>query len=228
MFVGPSRYAAGVLAERSTPGSGLHLLDDGFQHRKLARDVDIAVLHRNDFSERLLPDGRLREGFASLRRAHILVLREEDAELEATVRERGLRQPIWWMERRMEVPAAQSGGGVLRDCTAGGILFRRAKACGVQLAAMRAWRDHHRYMEADMAELVELRRQHEAEAFLTTEKDRVRLAPGAMRVLEGTAPVQPVRLMVRLRQEAAAMEQLRTLLATAGDGPGGCGAAPGA
>jgi len=67
VFVGASRYRAGLLAEAEGPA--VHLLDDGFQHRELARDVDIVVLHRSAFAERLLPAGRWREGFAALARA---------------------------------------------------------------------------------------------------------------------------------------------------------------
>lgn len=215
VFVGPGRYAAGVLAEASSPLPGLHLLDDGFQHRQLARDVDIVVLHRSDFTGRLLPAGRLREGFASLRRANILVLREEDADLEAGLRACGLQQPIWWMERALEVPAVQR---VVAFCAIARPeeFFSGVRAGGVQIMAMRAWRDHHRYTETDTAELVELQRQHGAEAFLTTEKDRVRLAPEALRMLEAAAPVKAVRLRVRLREEGAIIADLCALLPSAG------------
>ncbi|HZZ38882.1 MAG TPA: tetraacyldisaccharide 4'-kinase [Acidobacteriaceae bacterium] len=217
VFVGPSRCAVGGLAENSVAGPGLHLLDDGFQHRQLARDVDIVVLHRGDFSERLLPAGRLRESFVSLRRAQILVLRGEDADLEAALRARGLRQPVWWMERRLEIPVVQR---VVAFCAIARPeeFFSGVRSAGVEAAAKRSWRDHHLFSEADIAELVELRRQHDAEGFLTTEKDRVRLGPEAMRTLESAAPVHVGRLTVRLREEAAAMEQLCALLATGGGG----------
>ena len=207
VFVAPSRYAAGVLAEESLPGPGLHLLDDGFQHRRLARDMDIVLLHRSDFTARLLPAGRLREGLASLRRAHVLVLREEDTDLEPALRERGFRQPIWWMERRMEMPAVQRAVAFCAIARPEEF-FSEIRNAGVQVVAMRAWRDHHRYSEADLAELVELRRQHEAEAFLTTGKDRVRLEREALRMLQKAAPVQTARLTVRLRDEAEVVSQL--------------------
>jgi tetraacyldisaccharide 4'-kinase len=222
VFVGSSRYAAGVLAEGAAAGAGLHLLDDGFQHRQLARDVDLVVLHRSDFSARLLPAGRLREGFESLRRAGILVLREEDADLEAGLRERGLRQPIWWMERHLDVPKVQRGVAFCAIARPEEF-FSGARDQGVQVAATRSWRDHHLYTEADAAELVELRRQHGADAFLTTEKDRVRLTPETLRLLEAAAPVHGTRLRVRLREEAAAMDQLSALLTAAGGAPNRAG-----
>lgn len=68
--------AAGIielLADR--PDVDCIILDDGFQHRRLARDLDIVLLDasRDPFVDRLLPAGRLREGVASLRRAHIAI-----------------------------------------------------------------------------------------------------------------------------------------------------------
>jgi tetraacyldisaccharide-1-P 4'-kinase len=84
---------------------------------------------------------------------------------------------------------------------------------------MRAWRDHHRYTRADIAALIELRRQHQAEAFLTTEKDRVRLVPEHRRMLEGAAPLHAARLVVRLRDEPAAIDQLLALLPVAWQEP---------
>ncbi len=212
VYVGSSRYAAGLLAEAGLAGPGVHLLDDGFQHRGLARDVDIVVLHRSDFAETLLPAGRLREGFTSLRRASLLVLREEDRDLETVLRSKGLRQPVWWMERRLEVPA-----GILRTLAFCAIarpedFFRGLRSQGVAIAATRSWRDHHRYTSPDIAELVELQRQHDADAFLTTGKDLVRFSPQQRRELGSAAPIHAAQLTIRLEGEAAAIDHLLTLL----------------
>ena len=57
VYVGDSRYEAGMLAERDAGSPRVHLLDDGFQHRQLARNVDVVVLHRGDFADQLLPAG---------------------------------------------------------------------------------------------------------------------------------------------------------------------------
>jgi tetraacyldisaccharide 4'-kinase len=211
VFVGSSRYRAGMLAEAGVAGPVVHLLDDGFQHRELARDVDIVVLHRSDFTQRLLPAGRLREGFSSLSRAQILVMRQEDRALEAELRGRGLTQPVWWMERRLEVPEI---GRVIAFCAIAREeeFFSALRSRGVAVMAMRAWRDHHHYTEVDIAELIELQRQHEAEAFLTTEKDLVRLQPEQRRMLESAAPLHAVKLLVTLADEAMAIQQLCGLL----------------
>ncbi len=73
VIVGEYRYAAGVFAEKKF-GPQLHLLDDGFQHRSLARDFDIVLVTPEDARDRLLPAGRLREPLSSLRRADAVVL----------------------------------------------------------------------------------------------------------------------------------------------------------
>ena len=75
VVVGESRYAAGRIAEEKFP-TEMHLLDDGFQHRSLARDFDIVLIGEGDFEDRLLPVGRLREPISSLRRADTIVVAE--------------------------------------------------------------------------------------------------------------------------------------------------------
>ena len=211
VYVGASRFGAGHLAESMSAAPALHLLDDGFQHRQLARNLDIVVLHRGDFTDGLLPAGRLREGFSSLARAQIVVLRAGDEDLEAELRRRGFAGPLWWMKRRIVAPVvarAVAFCAIAREEE----FFAGLRSCGVGVAAMRAWRDHHRYEERDLAELIELCRQHAGEAFLTTEKDLVRLSPDQRRMLESAAPLHTAKLTVRLRGEAAALEQLRALL----------------
>jgi tetraacyldisaccharide 4'-kinase len=73
VVVGESRYEAGRLAEKNFE-SQLHILDDGFQHRSLARDFDIVLMSGGEFEDRLLPSGRLREPLSSLARADAIVL----------------------------------------------------------------------------------------------------------------------------------------------------------
>src|SRR5215831_11569217 len=72
VIVGEDRYEAGQFAER-TFGVQFHLLDDGFQHRALARDFDIVLVTPEDTRDGLLPSGRLREPLSSLSRADAVV-----------------------------------------------------------------------------------------------------------------------------------------------------------
>ena len=60
VLVGANRYLSGRLAERRF-GATVHVLDDGFQHLELARDVDLLLVYEDDLSDRPLPGGRLRE-----------------------------------------------------------------------------------------------------------------------------------------------------------------------
>ncbi len=90
VIVGESRYAAGQLAEKKFE-SQLHILDDGFQHRSLARDFDIVLIAGPEFDDRLLPLGRLREPLSALERADAIVLPAELAiESAALAREAGM------------------------------------------------------------------------------------------------------------------------------------------
>src|SRR6202047_3182957 len=73
VVVGEDRYKAGRFAEARF-GPQIHLLDDGFQHRGLARHFDIVLVTPEDARDRLLPGGRLREPLGSLRRADAVVL----------------------------------------------------------------------------------------------------------------------------------------------------------
>jgi tetraacyldisaccharide 4'-kinase len=211
VYVGASRYAAGLLAERETGGKGVHLLDDGFQHRQLARDADIVVVHASDFAERLLLAGRLREPLSALRRTSVIVLRSEDAALEREVRELGVEAPVWWQHRRLTVKARERAiafCGIARPEE----FFAGLRALGLELAGARAFRDHHRYDDTDMEDLLRMRRETGAGVCVTTEKDLVRLSAEQRGRLAAEMDLEAARLMVELADEAAAVEQLLGLL----------------
>ncbi len=128
VYVGASRYEAGLLAEHNASSPGLHLLDDGFQHRKLARDLDIVVVHASDFVESLLPAGRLREPLTSLKRASAIVLRSEDRRVEAELRRRGISVPVWIQHRRLAVEFVTRAVAFCGIARPGGVFFRAAFA----------------------------------------------------------------------------------------------------
>src|SRR5258706_46232 len=68
VLVGADRYLSGTLAERRL-GATVHLLDDGFQHFALARDVDLLLVSEEDLADRPMPAGRLRERLDAARAA---------------------------------------------------------------------------------------------------------------------------------------------------------------
>lgn len=214
VYVGASRYEAGLLAERDAahPPFGIHLLDDGFQHRKLARDLDIVVLHASDFVEGLLPAGRLREPLSALRRAQIVVLREEDRGFETELRRRGIAAQVWIQTRRLVVEPDLGRAVAFCGIARPDEFFAGLRAQGVDIAATRAIADHQTYSPAEIDRLAGLVARHNAKCLVTTEKDAVRLTAEQRQKLEQAAPLRLARLEVVLHDEAAAVEQLRALL----------------
>lgn len=211
VYVGASRYQAGLLAERHAQTIGVHLLDDGFQHRKLARDMDIVVLHASDLEETLIPAGRLREPLAALNRASAIVLRAEDRALEPRLRKRGIHAPVWVQHRKLvveDVTSTVAFCGIARP----GEFFAALQSQGIQLAAAIALRDHQHYTNAELDRFAATLRQHGAQCFLTTEKDAARLTPEQRARLEQTAPLRVARLQVSLENEPAILARILDLL----------------
>ena len=177
VYVARERYQAGMLAERAADARScrVHILDDGFQHRQLDRDANILLLNREDWDDRLLPAGNLREPRSAAKRADVIAIPDAEAGLEEELRRWGWKGPLWRVRRRMDVP--QVAGPVVAFC---GIarpeqFFAGLEAAGLQLAGRIAFRDHHRYSDADMERLYRAARAPGAGALVTTLKDRVRL-----------------------------------------------------
>ena len=172
VIVGEDRYAAGQFAEQ-TFGSQAHLLDDGFQHRRLARDFDIVLLTDQDLHDSLLPIGRLREPLSSLSRAHAIVLMDgvalPIAFLCARDKACGACRAALFRRRRLMRVLRFAASPVRR------ISSPALRNGGVRLVGTREFRDHHAYSAADIQLLLRLRRQSGAMAFVTTEKDAVNL-----------------------------------------------------
>ena len=193
VVVGEDRSEAGHFAEARF-GVQVHLLDDGFQHRQLARDIDIVLVNSKDLGDRLLPAGNLRESLPARRRATVLAVPVEDDAAVAWLRGLGLTQAVWRFRREMVVP--EVAGSVVAFC---GIarpeqFFLGIVATGVTIAARRVFRDHHRFRAADLLEVERMADRSGARAVLTTEKDRVRI--GDLAVHLGPAPLLTVGLNI--------------------------------
>jgi tetraacyldisaccharide 4'-kinase len=212
VIVGEDRYAAGRYAEAKfselTPAHRspwLHLLDDGFQHRWLARDFDIVLVTPTDASDTLLPTGLLREPLTSLDRADVIVLTENTAleSLPEFVR----KKHIWRATRQMEVP----NNAPKRPIAFCGIarpdrFFDGLTQCGVTMAKGVQYGDHHPYSPPDIRQLLALKAEHNADGFLTTEKDILNLA--AKDLLKELAPLEVVRLSMRLDDPQKAVDTI--------------------
>ena len=219
VYVGASRYQAGLLAERqAAQGSGsmagihlLHLLDDGFQHRQLARTVDIVVIHPADITERLLPAGRLREPLSALRRAHIVVLRDNDTTTLPRLGQLGFTAKVWRVRRTLAVPALAGPSFAFSGIAHPAEFFQALRAAGVTLAGTLAFRDHHPFRLADLARI---RAQSAgAQTLLTTEKDWVRLTPQQRAELAAHRSFHPVPLRAELGNPDQCRADLAQLLA---------------
>jgi tetraacyldisaccharide 4'-kinase len=204
VYVAAERFEAGLLAERSAlSGFGLHLLDDGFQHRQLARDVDILLLSSADLSDHLLPAGNLREALRAAERADVFAIPADEPEVADWVKSRGWKGTVWRVRRRMDVPHVD--GPVAGFC---GIarpeqFFRGLEAAGLRLAARVAFPDHHRCTAGDLERVTLAAQKAGATALVTTEKDRVRL--GAM---TASLPIVTIPLRIEIDEERAAIDWL--------------------
>jgi tetraacyldisaccharide 4'-kinase len=224
VYVSADRYRAGQLAERQAhTAQPLHILDDGMQHRRLARQVEIVLLLQADMRDGLLPAGNLREPLSSLRRADILVLREEDAGLEAAARRLlgpAAHTPLFWQVQRtlrfktMEgllVPAPQRS---LAFCALArpGDFFQSLRKHGCDPLNEICFRDHHFYTAREMEALAGHAYAHNASHFVVTSKDACKLTPDLLAILTKTAPVIVADLVTTIQNKEKCAAELTALL----------------
>jgi tetraacyldisaccharide 4'-kinase len=199
VIVGEDRYEAGLLAEKSS-GPQLHLLDDGFQHRSLARDFDIVMVTPEDTRDCLLPGGRLREPTRSLARADAIVLTGGTSENSFP-----LDGKLVWRARRGILPKDVPPRPVVFCGIARPKNFlAQLRTAGIEPVAEAFYRDHHAYTERDVQELLKLRQQSEAGGFVTTEKDAINLG-GYMAALR---PLAVVPVKMELMEAANAVDTM--------------------
>lgn len=191
----PDRAASAAVAVEEL-ASQLLLLDDGFQHRRLARDLDIVLLDASEpFGfDHVLPRGTLREPAGGLRRAQVVVLSRADM-LDAAARE-AIRRRVTklnpaaaWCEVEHR-PAALLASDGSREPLAGLAQQPVVAFCGIgnpagfrhtlaalncRVAAWREFPDHHAYARDDVEELAALVRANEAAYAICTRKDLVKL-----------------------------------------------------
>jgi tetraacyldisaccharide 4'-kinase len=203
------------------------VLDDGFQHRRLARDLDLVLLDATDElagQGYLLPRGLLREPLSSLRRAHAVLLTRCDQatpEACAALRERVARlAPAALLtettHRPVELVNAEGGRAdldllrgrpVAAFCGIGnpGAFLRTLADLGAPPRDFRTYADHHPYSRADVEALRAWGRAQAADALLvTTQKDLVKLPVGQL----GGRPLWALRVRLAFRAGQADLERL--------------------
>jgi tetraacyldisaccharide 4'-kinase len=202
VIISKKRFDAGMLGERQF-GSELHLLDDGFQHRQLARDFDIVLLTSQDTKDKLLPAGRLREPLAALERADTVVM-YDDLPLPPGVSVK----TIWRAHREIDVSKVPPGAVAFCAIARPHNFFRELKNAGARCAAELAFRDHRAYIADDITKLRELAKQSSANGFVTTEKDLINLGPFA----EQLSPLHVVPLRTTIKDADSVVQTLLSTL----------------
>ena len=189
VLVSSSRHLAGRLAERRYRSS-VHLLDDGFQHLQLRRDVDLLVARAADLTEALpMPAGRLREPVDAVRDADALIVFDESQESVRELAdrfgiERGFSAVRVLEDARLFEPIGRQVpvNPAARVLVVAGVavperFFDDVRGLGWTISGRLTFRDHHPYAAADVEKIMESARQVRADLVLTTAKDAVRLAP---------------------------------------------------
>jgi tetraacyldisaccharide 4'-kinase len=196
VVVNPNRLAGAAHARRVYHADCL-VLDDGFQHRRLRRDLDIVLIDALDpwGGRRLLPAGRLREPLANLRRADWLIITRTNQVDPTLVQEivaelhthapgvpvsKAAVAPSGFISGNghVEPPAALAQHRVLPVCGIGNptsftrLVGELARIIGEPLI----FPDHHHYSRRDAERIATIARQRQVECVVTTRKDWVKLS----------------------------------------------------
>ncbi len=215
--VGTRRDVVGRAVEARF-GRRVHVLDDGFQHLRLERDLDLVCLDVRDLEDEPLPAGRLRERPAALARADLVLLTRLEAASEPELRaletrlgpERSFRverRLAGWRTLRGAETAPPARAFLLAAIARPERIEQDVTKAGIAVVGRAFFRDHHRFRTDELGAAAEQARAAGAEAIVTTAKDAVRL--------EGLP--QPGLPVIVLRVEARVSDEprLRELLLAA-------------
>ena len=219
--VSPDRYLAGTLAERQFSCT-VHILDDGFQHLDLARDLDVLVTTVGEIpSGRVIPMGRLREPMDAAARAQVLVV--SDATAGAASAEawtlgisqscgatRTLGEPIEIDKPRgLSLQDAQGTVFAVSGIANPARFITALKDAGWTVLDAITFPDHHRYTPADVKRIAERVSAVRADAVFTTDKDAVRFEALGHPL---PFPIYRVPLTVRFDPEEALFDSVSAVL----------------
>ena len=208
VVVGADRYKAGIFAEKKF-SSKLHLLDDGFQHRRLHRDFDIVMVPASDLHDMLLPLGRLREPRSSLQRADAVVVPSEMSDKDIEVARNCMKAGVslWRARRVLEIDHGSTSAVAFCGLARPQQFFDQLREMNIAIPATVAFSDHHRYSKSDIDRLLKTKSASGAASFITTEKDEVNLGSLAAAL----QPLQVARLRLVLQADAIAGTLIKTL-----------------
>jgi len=183
--VGADRLAHGQ--ELASRGVNWFVLDDGFQHLQLARDVDIVMIDAtNPFGGgHFLPAGRLREPKTALARADLIVVtRSSHSPAVESAVHRETNAPVFYAQAELDSVYSPSSAPVeshdareqdlFAFCGIGNpsAFVADLRSWGFQIVGHKFFPDHHRYSPADVREIEAEARAAGASGLICTEKDR--------------------------------------------------------
>jgi 3-deoxy-D-manno-octulosonic-acid transferase len=225
--IGADRWSTGrLLEEKYHPH--LFLLDDGFQHRRLARDLDIVLIDAlNPFAGgAVFPLGRLREPLRALARADAFVLMRAAPEREYRgIRDRllalnpkapifrGRIEPRYWVHTRTGQPAHPPEAPAAAFCGLANpaSFWRTLRALGIAPVFTWTFEDHHRYQCTEVQRLAAQARMHGAPVLLTTEKDAMNLPERAAEILlDASMELYWLKIGIQVEREEALMELIES------------------
>jgi tetraacyldisaccharide 4'-kinase len=194
VLTGPRRALTGNWALKNLDADVL-ILDDGFQHRHLFRDINIVLLNAvSPFGNgRLLPGGPLREPLGALKRADVIIATGTQDDVAAgrpLALPEGIQAPIfrcYYQPRDFVQGAPEKAFPTAfvkgkKICAFAGIgnpmaFLKTLRALGAEVAVFMPFPDHHRYKPADVTLIAARARQYQAEMIVTTEKDAIKIEP---------------------------------------------------
>ncbi|MBC8032409.1 MAG: tetraacyldisaccharide 4'-kinase [Pyrinomonadaceae bacterium] len=221
-----NRAAAGQWAIQNL-GTQVFVLDDGFQHLRLARDLNIVTIDATEpwGGGRLLPQGRLREPRTSLARADCVVITRVDqtADLDSlrdavtevadgipVFMSRMLTSGLFTLAGEPVVFPLQPTGAF---CGVGNAesFFNHLRGAGQELAFTRAFADHHQYKQTELDALAREATAHGAVSLITTAKDAIKL-----RSLSLPIPCCVLEIRISIEDEERFVELIRNAISQAG------------
>jgi tetraacyldisaccharide 4'-kinase len=206
------RISAGRFAIE-TLGADCFVLDDGFQHLRLARELNIVTIDATNpwGGGQLLPYGRLREPVSNLSRANCVVItRCDQAENLETLRGeiRALIRGLPLFHSKMKpIRSLLPTGPVAAFCAVGNptSFFRQLKESDYEVVFEKSFADHHAYTQNDVDELIRAATRAGAASLITTAKDAVKL-----RSLHFSLPWHVFEVEISIDDEAALTQLIRT------------------
>jgi tetraacyldisaccharide 4'-kinase len=230
VVVDRDRYAAGKWLEERARISAF-ILDDGYQHLRLARDLNLLLIEASEQLDqaKMIPFGRLREPARAMRRADAVIVTRSDQPFDRCALENAIGRfarpdtPVFYARHKMtkliSLGFAEVAGH--EDLAPADFVGKRVAAVsgiarpdgfiadlerlGMEIALRRDFDDHHRYTREELSEIVERARKARVEAVITTEKDAANLPAG----FTGSPPIFAARIEFALENEEALKDLVR-------------------